>query len=274
MASKCVVCGSKENTKLVKPDVVVCNDCGFGKRTKVPAQNKLNNLYQKDYFDDKKGTDYEKDAKHRYKHLKKLFFPKAKILDFGCGMGQFSVLCKNNDLDVYAYDVNEYVVERLRKKEDIKAVSKPLSKSIFPKSHFDFIVTFDVIEHVKDTDGLLELFNYWLKPNGYLIITTPNIESWDAKLFGENWNSLQKYPQHIYFFSPESLRILLTKQGFSNIKKNKWGFVWRLGFVVDKEVWGKSIFISWFRKLLEVTKIGKVQIFFSMHNMMSIAKKR
>ena len=99
---------------------------------------------------------------------------------------------------------------------------------------------FDVIEHVKDFRKMLKFFRYWLKPQGTVVITTPDIKSWDARLLGENWDSFHKIPEHIYFFSPYALSLVLQEEGFGSVKVINWGFVRSIGFVMEKEFWGKE----------------------------------
>jgi SAM-dependent methyltransferase len=274
MLDNCKICSSDDLRVLKSHDVIVCNYCGFGKCRNIPAQKQLNKRYKKIYFKDKKGVSYEKDAKHRFKHLTKYISPRTSVLDFGCGMGQFGILCKKNGVDIVCYDVSKYATKRLRKKERIKAYSQPLTKSLFSKEYFDVIVMFDVIEHIKDFDKILKLFNYWLKPGGVLVISTPNIKSWDAKVFGDKWNSFKKIPQHIYFFSPKSSKLILQKHGFEDVKVKGWGFVRSINFAINDKVWGNGAVINLIRSFLKKTKIGNLYVYFRMLNMLVIAQKK
>jgi len=65
---------------------------------------------------------------------------------------------------------------------------------------FDFIVSFQVIEHIQDDDFFSrELFRV-LKPGGKLILTTPNIKM-----------SLTRNPWHIREYTPQQLSHLLLE---------------------------------------------------------------
>src|SRR3990172_5153932 len=113
MTRKCIICGSGSYKTFTEVNVVVCQNCGFGMRASIPEQDKLNTIYKKDYFDDKKNLEYEKDAIHRFRYLTKYFFKNAKILDFGCGMGQFARECKKAGYDIHGYDVSKYAAQHL-----------------------------------------------------------------------------------------------------------------------------------------------------------------
>jgi SAM-dependent methyltransferase len=70
--------------------------------------------------------------------------------------------------------------------------------------HFDFVVTFQVIEHIKDDLLFLQEIKRVLKPGGKLIMTTPN------KLM-----SLSRNPWHIREYTPDKMAALVGKV-FSN----------------------------------------------------------
>lgn len=53
------------------------------------------------------------------------------------------------------------------------------------------------------------LFN---KPNGKLILVTPNIKSLGHRVFGKNWRGLE-VPRHLFIFSRQSLRICAELAG-------------------------------------------------------------
>ena len=52
----------------------------------------------------------------------------------------------------------------------------------YPDESFDFIFCGDVIEHLYSPDFLLEEIFRLLKPNGYAVITTPNMASWKGRV--------------------------------------------------------------------------------------------
>lgn len=57
----------------------------------------------------------------------------------------------------------------------------------FPNETFDIVVIDEVIEHLVDTDSIMDEIHRVLKPTGQLVISTPNLASWFnriALLFG------------------------------------------------------------------------------------------
>ncbi len=65
----------------------------------------------------------------------------------------------------------------------------------------------DVIEHVQNPLHTLELVQDILKPGGFVIISTPNVGRWAARL-------LQIKPEeHLYYFTPQTMSSLLNRAG-------------------------------------------------------------
>ena len=55
---------------------------------------------------------------------------------------------------------------------------------------YDIITTWDVLEHIVDADKVIEKCEKMLKSGGYLFIQVPQIDSFFAKLWKENWRNI------------------------------------------------------------------------------------
>jgi len=77
----------------------------------------------------------------------------------------------------------------------------------FPSNYFDYVVSFQVIEHIEDDRFFLEEINRVLKPGGKVIITTPN-----RKL------SLTRNPWHVREYTARELFARLQPH-FENIQQ-------------------------------------------------------
>ena len=80
--------------------------------------------------------------------------------------------------------------------------------------HVDVIVLFDVIEHLPDPRETLALCYRQLNPGGIIVITTGDFGSMAAKLAGVRWR-LMTPPQHLWFFTQESMRRMSAGLGLS-----------------------------------------------------------
>jgi 2-polyprenyl-3-methyl-5-hydroxy-6-metoxy-1,4-benzoquinol methylase len=80
---------------------------------------------------------------------------------------------------------------------------------------FDVVTAFEVIEHVRDPVAFVQALIDRVKTGGHLIIATDNFESDVVRRLGEGFPKWIPH-EHICFFSPKSLALLLGK--FANLK--------------------------------------------------------
>lgn len=109
-----------------------------------------------------------------------------RILDIGCGTGDFGVMFKSviPDLEVTGIDISEAAVSEAKSK-GINAMRLDLSteKLPFPDNYFDGIYCGEIIEHVFDTGHLMDEMRRVIKPSTSgrlcpIVLTTPNLGAW------------------------------------------------------------------------------------------------
>jgi methionine biosynthesis protein MetW len=127
------------------------------------------------------------ELKDRYRKVLKIFsrYKFDRILDVGCGDGNFSVLLKEacKAKEVYGIEISEKDVESARK-NGVKAYQLDIDEGDFPfeDNYFDAIFAGEVIEHLYDTDHFLDEIYRVLKENGVFVLTTPNLASWQNRI--------------------------------------------------------------------------------------------
>ncbi len=144
----------------------------------------------------------------------------AKILDIGCGDGEYtSLFCKNGN-EVIGLDLKNYVKPEYKKFEFVKGNAKDLP---FPNESFDLVISFDVIEHVEDDEAFLAEAYRVVKKRGRILLETPNRERLSHKLIKLVGKPAQ-YPLvlgddciHIREYTKEELEDRFQKAGFKDI---------------------------------------------------------
>ena len=125
--------------------------------------------------------DYE-ELEDRHKKVLDIFsrYKFERILDVGCGDGNFSVLLKEacKAKEVYGIEISEKGVEMARK-NGVKCYQLDVDEEDFPfeDNYFDAVTAFELIEHLFDPDHFLDEVYRVLKPNGIFVLTTPNLAS-------------------------------------------------------------------------------------------------
>jgi SAM-dependent methyltransferase len=82
--------------------------------------------------------------------------------------------------------------------------------------YYEVAVGFDVIEHVRDPAYALARLHRSLKPNGLLVLATPSLDSWSHRLLGKHW--MEYKTEHLTYFGQKSLRCILQRLGFAEIR--------------------------------------------------------
>jgi methionine biosynthesis protein MetW len=155
-----------------------------------------------------------------------LIEPNVKVLDVGCGTGQLGEMLKiEKNCYVAGVDVDPRAIEEARKRLDhvIVADVEELDKLPYPKKYFDVIVFADVLEHLKRPEDVLKnLCELYLKDEGCVVVSVPNVANWTIRLkllFGRfNYKEsgiLKK--QHLKFYTLNTILKLLQDSGYKII---------------------------------------------------------
>lgn len=146
---------------------------------------------------------------------------KSKVLDIGCAEGYLSKEISSNGCEVVGIELDEKAALKSRKycKEVIIGNIESISLDDKYLNYFDYIILADVLEHLKNPLLILSRFKKYLKDDGYLIISVPNIANWRVrfKLLRGNFDYeemgiLDK--EHIRFFTEKTAKKLVTDAGF------------------------------------------------------------
>ena len=134
----------------------------------------------------------------------------GKILDLGCGRGDYLKVFRDLGLESYGTDISP---EAPKFVENIPVVVADLENDDlpFPEIKFDFVFSKSVIEHMRDPMKLLEYSHQQLKPGGTAVILTP---SWEHNYKGAFYID----HTHVTPFTRTSLEDALKMAGFQNVE--------------------------------------------------------
>jgi len=79
--------------------------------------------------------------------------------------------------------------------------------------NFDLILAFDILEHLQSPWHFLRACKGLLEPSGTIVLTTPNVNSWQRLLKPNGWSGATD-DQHKTLFGTYSLGFLLKRMGF------------------------------------------------------------
>jgi len=141
--------------------------------------------------------------------------PRDRILDLGCGRGEFVALLEQHGMLAHGVDSNRHAVARARK-HGLAVKHGDLFEELARArdNSYAAIAAFHVIEHLPfaQTAHLLRLALKKLKPGGVLLLETPNILSLRVAA-----SEFHKDPTHVCPVHPATLEYWLGQTGFTAV---------------------------------------------------------
>lgn len=227
---KCALCGSEEYTILLSAEdyryhltdeifqLVQCSNCRLVYLNPRPRK-KVINFYPKQYYNHNRlarayGKLLQIMKVHKLMSIRK---KRGRMLDIGCGDGQFLYSFKARGWEIYGIDPSENAYKIAKKNLGENVFKGELEDVYFSDCFFDIIALNHVLEHIVNPNKELGQIRRILKNDGILFLSTPNIHSFQFKISREYWFALD-LPRHLFLFSPKTLRMLLEKNGFKVVK--------------------------------------------------------
>jgi len=138
----------------------------------------------------------------------------SKILELGSGTGFFTNYLKTLGYDVTGTEINDEYIKFAKKEFGIELKKMQGDSLDLPSEYFDFVISFDVFEHIPDTNKHLNEVNRVLKPGGSYLFGTPNkITNIPFEILKEK--SFTKWREyHCSLHTYLGMKKVLTKNGF------------------------------------------------------------
>lgn len=96
------------------------------------------------------------------------------MLEIGCSAGYGTQLLAQYAREVTAVDIDAEAIEHAASSSNITFLLVDGRELPFPDKFFDAVVSFEVIEHVKDPHRFLQEIKRVIKPGGIVILSTPD----------------------------------------------------------------------------------------------------
>jgi SAM-dependent methyltransferase len=236
----CALCGGTRLQALLHPydqrrkqpnwdyHVVRCAGCGFLFRHPGIRPERLGDLYSSGNYARFLAGKYERKRLRRYRVTMKPFGALFKsgqgrrLLDFGCGHGLFLDLAYERGFECYGVDLAADAIEAARQKPSGRHTyhGAPGDVPEIAAGGFDVITMWSVLAHLATPVEDLTMLRRLLAPDGVLLLLTVNAGSLKLKRQLEKWDGFT--PNHLIFFSQDSLQRLLRRAGFGSVVMPPW----------------------------------------------------
>ena len=231
----CHICGSSETGFFCEKNghkLYDCKQCDFTFVHPIPKN--LAEIYGESYFkndgtDKEKGTagytDYDKDKEPMREvfelYLKKLeaLAPGKRVFDVGAATGYFLDIAKREGWKTYGSEISPYAAATARSRGHEMTEGSITGEM---NVQVDAATLWDVLEHVDDPRAYLLALNRMLPTGGMLAINTVDRSSLWARVLGKRWHLIVP-PEHLYYYAPNNLTMLLRDTGFEVLEVKKIG---------------------------------------------------
>jgi SAM-dependent methyltransferase len=203
-----------------------CLECKLEFLDPQPEDSVLAAIYSDDYFLGERG---DETAKRRSKMkgatgalyvdmLARFVRPEnSDLFEIGCGHGEVLLEARKRGFRVSGIEISEHAAAVANHCVGEATVSVGTIETLpLARDRFDAVLGADVIEHVRDPEGWLLRVREMLAPGGILLLITPSLDSWTRRLLRCRW--MEYKVEHLYYFSAKSIRLLLERCGFDEIR--------------------------------------------------------
>ena len=170
------------------------------------------------------------------------------VLDIGCSTGYLAqIMAEDFGCMVSGIERNEAAAEKARSFCERVYVGSAEDDRLWDQvnEQFDVVVMGSVLEHLSSPQELLKRVAGILRPDGYIIISIPNISHWtiirdllQGRFDYQEYGLLDR--THLHFFTISSLHEMLRENGFNVLAQE---------MIVDKMPFDKILWKFPFRKL-------------------------
>ncbi len=198
-----------------------CNCCFLSPK---PTKQQIDAAYDDSYYGQSESKFpgwIEKTLDHfrsqRARTVMKYVNAPANVLDIGCGNGRFLQCLIDKNCNCYGIELPSKSAERALRIPGLNLKTGQLCEDDFGEHFFDVVTMWHVIEHLPQPRKTLLIIGKILKKGGYLMVSLPNIDSFQSRLFRGRWLHLDP-PRHLFFFSELDLMKIMQTFGFEIVK--------------------------------------------------------
>ena len=155
------------------------------------------------------------EANRRFLEGSGLVRPGTRILEIGSGRGSLLRWLLDQRADAHGVEIDAALIEESRSLHGVLPLTAVAGVALpFPDGHFDLVVSFDVFEHIADSDAHLREVRRVLAPGGWYLLQTPN--KWTNTVFETiRWRSFTAWREiHCALHTAAQLERRFERHGF------------------------------------------------------------
>ena len=252
-----------------KPKIYKCNKCKL-KFSELAAalpnkqvEDKYNNVVDNIYIDEI--PQRQKYFSNLYKKICYNFNNDQSVLEVGSYYGVFGNIIKPNVKNYSGLELSKHGAAYAKKNYNLEIFNETIEEHTKRQLKYDIIIMADVIEHFSNPFKMLEAIEKILEPDGLLIFTTYNMDSFYAKITGKNYHWI--LPMHLFYFSNKTLKNICLERNLKIIKIKNDSRVVSFYYLLNKLelIFPKLKFL--FRYMNKIKILQKINIYVNLFDL-------
>jgi SAM-dependent methyltransferase len=219
---RCALCGAVERMHLFEKDgypIARCAACGLIQVDVELGRDELEAIYGEDFFTEEElFHDYVSQRGVRLESGRALadvlagLVPSGRLLDVGCAAG-FFLEAASRHFEVTGVEFSPFAADYARKEFGLRVLNGDVTEVDLDGEQFDVVTMWATIEHMANPFAAVKAVGELTNPGGLFVLSTGDAAGPLAKRDLPGWN-LMIPPYHLFFFTPETIELLLAKAGF------------------------------------------------------------
>lgn len=197
--------------------IVTCRVCSLSYADPLTSLKTLQERYAQmedpEYLEEEAGR---RQAARRLLRVIHHYHQPGRLLDVGCAYGFLLDEARQWGWEVHGLELSRWAADHAAKCLGLSVKLGKVENAQYPLGWFDGIVLIDVLEHLPDPRGTLEVLRRLLAPQGILTVVTPDFGGLASHLLGSHWWGIQE--AHLSYFDKRTLKRLLEATGFTVMK--------------------------------------------------------
>jgi 2-polyprenyl-3-methyl-5-hydroxy-6-metoxy-1,4-benzoquinol methylase len=232
----CPLCGSGRAAQIFTKDATdywACPDCRFRFATPDRNPNLTNTLDEFEaaylrYLVPESGDEANFGSLYRWMSQVTALEGK-RLLDVGAGSGKLVRYLRRRGVDAHGIEPSRALFNRFLAGDAAFDCTTIDSRGPLHGS-YPVVTAFDVIEHVPDPVAVLRDIASVIEPGGAFFLSTPDVDSLPARMFGRHWHFY--YPYHLSYFGPRTLARAAAANGLRIVDCRHRGRRRSIGYIV------------------------------------------
>ena len=145
-----------------------------------------------------------------------------RLLEIGTAAGAFLIRCRKDGWDTYGVELSAPSSRLAREQHGLNVITGTIHDGGYENDFFDVVVAWQTLEHVTNPREVIKEVWRILRPKGLFVLSVPCWKGISIRLLRKKYRYVGR--DHLFYFSPKNMKLMLSDVGFSKIYTRTAGF--------------------------------------------------